>query len=268
VRFLTQELKRIVGLHVDSSMLIDRERFLVLVASLATGASVLPACNGSQPPPEEPRVAPDPALAPTPIVTATVAPVKVEPQPVPVASGAPPPPPGWGAVQTATIAAEADAGAEGPDPYKGTPIKAQSCSPALNNQGTPPACSLKAPGPTCESFSDTKQECPTLTKLLKPRVAQAAIECLRRKSGTKQICEFNETSICAYEALQSACLDPSAKAVCNKVVQRCGAPQGNYNKMTREACEAGVSGIADQKRSKFIACISESCRFETCLASL
>ena len=178
-------------------------------------------------------------------------------------------------VQTTTTtaafiaAATDDAGVkESPDPYKGTPIKAQSCNPQLNNVGAPKACALKAPGPTCESFNDTKQECPTMNKLLKPRVAAAAIDCMNRRSGTKEICEFNVSSICAYEALESACLDPSAKAACNKVMSRCGGPRGNYNKMMRDACEAGVSGIADAKRTKFIACISESCRFETCLTYL
>lgn len=155
---------------------------------------------------------------------------------------------------------------ESPDPYKGTPIHGQSCDPALNRQGKAPACSVRPPpGPTCESIGDTKSECPTLNTLFKPRVAQAAIECLNRRSGTKDICEFNVSSICAYEALQSACIEPAAKQICNKVVARCGPPQGHYNKMTQDACEAGVSGVADAKRAKFISCISESCRFETCL---
>jgi hypothetical protein len=143
-----------------------------------------------------------------------------------------------------------------------------ACDPALNREGHPPSCAIKAPGPSCESFHDTVKECPTLNQLLKPRVAAAAIECLRRKSKTREICEFNVSSICAYEALGSACLDPSAKRACDKVLARCGAPQGNYNKMSRESCEAGVSGIADAKRQKFISCISESCRFETCLTFL
>lgn len=156
---------------------------------------------------------------------------------------------------------------ESPDPYKGTPIHGQSCEPAQNMKGKAPVCAVRpSPGPTCESIGDTKSECPTLNGLFKPRVAQAAIECLNRRSGTKDICEFNVSSICAYEALQSACIEPYAKAACTKVMARCGpAPKGHYNKMTQDACEAGVSGVADAKRAKFLSCISESCRFETCL---
>ena len=40
--------------------------------------------------------------------------------------------------------------------------------------------------------------------------------------------------------------------------------QGNYNKMSRDQ-RGGRLGISDAKKAKFVACISESCRFETCL---
>jgi hypothetical protein len=234
---------------------VDRDRFLVLTAALAT--AIAPGC-GTTNPPEEPA-APPPALPPAVV---TVAPLPPPAAPPMVVAPAPPPP-------VAAAAPSRDVAVEPPDPYKGTPVTAQACDPALNRVGTPPSCKLAPPGPTCESFSDTKQECPTLTTLLKPRVAAAAIECLRRRSGTSAICEFNVTSICAYEALGRACHDPSAVAACDKVMARCGAgPRGNYNKMSRESCEAGVSGVADGKRAKFISCITETCRFETCLTYL
>ena len=230
-------------------MKIDRERFLVLVSLLAGGA-----CAQTQ---SSDPAAPGPA-APTAVMTvASVTTIPLETAAPPVATTPPPAPP-----PAATPKAS-------PDPYKGTPVTAQACNPSDNMvAGGPYACNLRAPGPTCESFKDTVQECPTLQKLLKPRVASAALECLKRKSGTKEICEFNITSICAYEALGSACLDPSVTRACDGIMNRCGGPKGNYNKMSRESCEAGVSGIADSKRKKFISCISESCRFETCLTYL
>jgi hypothetical protein len=224
-------------------MKIDRDRFLVLAATMAGGVTLAPGCISAQ-------------------SSRTLVVVETEEAPAPTRGE----PSATTTTTAAPIAAATDAGAQTPDPYKGTPVMAQSCNPALNNVGTAPSCNLKAPGPTCESFSDTKQECPTLTKKLKPRVAAAAIECLKRKSGTQEICEFNVTGICAYEALGSACLDPTAKAVCNKVVAKCGAgPRDAYNKMSRESCEAGVSGVADAKRAKFISCITEFCRFEGCI---
>jgi len=237
-------------------MKVDRERFLVLATALATGVCAACEASPAAPPPNEPVSAPtrpsaEPLFVPPIASLAPVAYTAAPPEPPPE----PPPAP---------VATRA------PNPYDGTPVKAQRCDPALNKVGSSPACTLKPPGPTCESINDTKKECPQLNGLLKPRVAQAAIECLQKRSGTKAICEFNVSSICAYEALGSACLDPSAKVACDGVLKACGAGAGqsNYNKMSRDSCEAGVSGVADGKRKKFISCITESCRFETCLTYL
>lgn len=259
-------------------MKIDRDRFLLLTAALATGVGVAQGCNNAQsPPPEDPsmRAAGDGTNQPIPGAETVVIPATMgSAQASPVASYPPPPPPPAPDPEATAAAAPtavptAVATAKSPNPYDGTPVTAQSCRPTLNAVGSPARCELSAPGPSCESFDDTTKECPTLKGLLKPRVAEAAVACLRRKSGTREICEFNVTSICAYEALGSACLDPAAKTACDAVMARCGSgPRGRYSKMSRESCEAGVSGIADSKRRKFISCISESCRFETCLAYL
>lgn len=222
---------------------IDRERFLVLTAALAAS---IPACATTSPAPTGP--APEPLVIPplaAPSATASAS------SSVPSRKPAPAPP--------------AEPAANGaPDPYAGTPVTAMPCDPAENTVGIIPACALKAPGPTCESIDDTKAECPTLTRLLKPRVAAAAIACLNRRSGTKDICEFNVSSICAYEAFGSACLDPSSVAPCKRVMTRCGTG----GKMSLSSCEAAFSGIVDAKRTRFLSCITESCRFETCLTYL
>lgn len=232
----------------SSTFRIDRDRFLALTATLAAGAACMPACSAPAPP-ATPAIAAAPApLVIPPIASSSPAPARSAP---PVASAEPPEVPEAPSMNR-------------PDPYEGTPVQGQACDPALNLVGTIPACALKAPGPTCESFTDTKQECPTLGRLLKPRVAAAAVACLNRRSGTQDICEFNVGSICAYEALATACIDPSAKTACAKVVARCGPG----SKMHKSSCEAGVSAIADAKRAKFLSCITESCRFETCLVYL
>jgi hypothetical protein len=232
-------------------MNVDRERFLSLAALLAAcGAPQTPSTpSGAVTAAVEPVPPPPPSATPAPSAARTAAPEEIE--------------------AARVLSQPPREQAKPPNPYDGTPVKAQSCDAAENGKGTVPACTLSGPpGPTCESINDTKQECPTLATLLEPRVAQAAVECLRRRSGTKAICEFNVTSICAYEALGSACLDPSAKAVCDGVLKKCGTARGGSNKMSRDSCEAGVSGIAAAKRKKFISCISEYCRFETCLTYL
>ncbi|MBX3230612.1 MAG: hypothetical protein KIT84_00230 [Labilithrix sp.] len=231
-------------------MKVDRERFLLLAAALATGVCA-PACGTSPayPPPEPPPPPPQ-----EPLVVAPVAP------PLPVAYAATPEP--RDAPEPPEPVATTSAP---PNLYEGTPVKGQTCDPTQNKVGAAPACKLAPPpGPACESINDTKKECPTLNTLLKPRVAQAAIECLKRRSGTKDICEFNVSSICAYEALGQACIEPYAKQACDGVMKACGGAA----KMARDSCEAGVSGIADARRKKFISCITEFCRFETCLTYL
>ena len=226
---------------------IDRERFLVLTAALAASVPACATTPATAPPVAEPLVIPPIASAPPRAASAGASASAMPPREVPPPDEPP---------QAPT--------AGSPDPYAGTPVHAQACPVAENAIGQIPACALKAPGPTCESFSDTKTECPPLTRLLKPRVAAAAIACLNGRSGTQAICEFNVSSICAYEALGSACLDPSAAAACTKVMARCGTG----TKMSRSSCEAGVSAIADGKRARFLSCISESCAFESCLTYL
>lgn len=241
-------------------MKVDRERFLVFVGAIGAGAALLPtACTTNNGPPSAPT---EPVYVP-PAASATWSSMPPYSPPLPTVSA----PPAASAAPSA-VPQQPTANTKAPNPYDGTPVTAQSCDPALNRIGTPGNCAISGPGPTCESIADTKKECPTLSALLKPRVAEAANACLHRKSGTREICEFNITSICAYEALGSACKEPSAKVVCDKVLARCGGAQGNYNKMSRESCEAGVSGISDAKKNKFISCISEFCRFETCLTYL
>lgn len=224
---------------------IDRERFLVLTAALAASVSACATTPPTTPAPEPLVIPPLAPRASASVATSSSVPTprheppREEPREEPAATGT-------------------------PDPYAGTPVHGQSCAPAENTVGIIPACAIKAPGPTCESIDDTKAECPTLTRLLKPRVAAAAIACLNRRSGTRDICEFNVSSICAYEALGSACLDPAASAPCARVMARCGTG----SKMSRSSCEAGYSAIVESKRSRFLSCITESCRFETCLTYL
>lgn len=225
-------------------MKVDRERFLVLAAALT-------ACGGTTDaqPAQQAQIPPQPPIAYEPLA--------VPPMASASASAAPPPAP--------PPVEQPVAHSGKVDLYAGTPVTGQTCDPAENKIGTPPACKISGfGGPTCESINDTKKECPTLTKLLKPRVAQAALECLNQRSGTKDICEFNVSSMCAYEALQHVCVEPTAAKICTPIVQRCGAG----SKMAQSSCEAGVSAIAESKKKKFIACISEFCRFETCLTYL
>src|SRR5690349_9838993 len=135
------------------------------------GVALAPAGCATEAPPQ--AAAPPPQPPPAPTIIYVLVPAAPSAMPNGTSSAIPTPPAPTPVAQS-------------PDPYKGTPIHAQSCDPGLNAKGAVPACAVRPPpGPTCESIHDTQAECPTLTKLLKPRVAQAAIECLNRRSGTK-----------------------------------------------------------------------------------
>jgi hypothetical protein len=133
-------------------------------------------------------------------------------------------------------------------------------------KGAPSACALKSPGPTCESFMDTKSQCDATRSWLKPRIAEKAVQCHLAKSGTPAICKFNLVTDCVTEALSSACIDPAAVTTCKQVMNKCGT--NKHGKLTDDACAAAVSAVSDAQRTKFVSCITEFCRFETCFYHL
>ena len=101
-----------------------------------------------------------------------------------------------------------------------------SCPDSDNMIGTPGNCGLlKAPGPQCESFADTKDECGHMAKGLKPRVAQRAVDCFLSKSGQKSVCDFQLPQNCAVEAIAEACIDPAVGPACDSILSNC-TPHG------------------------------------------
>jgi hypothetical protein len=146
-------------------------------------------------------------------------------------------------------------------------VHGQPCPPADNMRGNPGSCALlRPPGPTCESFADTKEQCTELRALLKPRLAERAVRCHTEKSGTPAICKFNLASDCAAAAIASACVDPAASATCTGVMSACGGHA--WSRMTADACIAAVSSVQTAYRSRFVACMTELCSFETCFYHL
>lgn len=239
-----------------SSLAIDRSKFLLLTSAMfACGAKNDPAQVGgpivipAQPPP-------------TASMTAT-APVKTGEPPD---AGAPSQP----------IAAEEDD--EVPyEPWPGTAdppmaktVHAQKCDVAENAKGKPVACTLKAPpGPTCESFSETRADCPKLSRWLVPKVAEKAAACLNAKSGKKDICLFNVGPSCVIESLSSVCLntDPKIGEACERVMRRCKTYDAKYRHMNVEACKAALSAILPASHGKFTSCAAESCDLIPCMYS-
>jgi hypothetical protein len=239
-------------------MPIDRARFLFLTASMAAGA-----CNTAQPPAapvatvDIPPVSPAaPTVAQTPLAAPDAAqaeePETTHPSPLDIGAIAPPFREGMGRPA---------------DP--GPP----SACDAANAQGSPGDCSrLRAPpGPACESFHDTRQECDDVKQTLAPAVAAKVVDCLVAKSGKRDICQFAVVAQCASAAFRTSCTDPATGARCRAIVRGCSAfPQAAsaVPKVTAAECEGAIAAVPASQRSRMLLCMQEGCTAGYCFAYL
>jgi hypothetical protein len=135
---------------------------------------------------------------------------------------------------------------------------ALSTNECQNSEGDPAECALRAPGPQCESFKDTKKECPVVRSLLKPRVAERFMSCLNAKSGTQAICEFTAASTCMPQALAAACIEPWTEAPCSRAMKRCDA-RGKGHELNVRDCQALLSGTVKSQHQRLISSVTEFC---------
>jgi hypothetical protein len=221
-------------------MHIDRSRFLLLTATMAGGA-----CSSSS----APSSAGGPVVAaPVISIPAGTASAETKPEPPPNAAPARDAEGGVrpGAVTGTDEAAETDEDLEG----------GASCD---NDVGSPPSCaSLRAPGPQCESFDDTKSTCAKLGRGLRPRVAERAVDCILAKSGKQGICQFDVAMQCASSAVKKACIEPKTQAACAPLVKQC---QGN---LKMSDCQAALSAVTAKNRKRMITCMTEGCGIDYC----
>ena len=214
-------------------MQIDRARFLLLTASLAGGGcSASPATTGPSAPP-----------APTPSGTELVVPEVPE---------------------TSETTTESESASTSTTTASETTTSSQTASgPCDNDAGTVPACSLAPPpGPTCESFADTKAYCKTYKTSLRTAVAAKAVSCLNAASKTQDICDFSKAESCASEAIRTACVQPSTFNACSPVVATCAGY--SWAKLSMNDCQSLLSAVKDGKRQSMITCMTEGCSLESC----
>lgn len=146
-----------------------------------------------------------------------------------------------------------------------------SCPDSDNMVGTPGNCGLlKAPGPQCESFADTKAECGRLAKSLKPKLAQRAVDCFLSKSGLRTVCDFQLPETCAMEAVAEACIDPSVGSACDSILNNCPRGRGRRGSsgLSRDECMRALSAVTPRNRSSVMSCVAESCSIGSCFYDL
>ena len=150
-------------------------------------------------------------------------------------------------------------------------VGSPTCPDSDNMVGTPGNCGqLKAPGPQCESFADTKDECGHLAKGLKPKVAQKAVDCFLSKSGTKAVCDFQLPETCAVDAIAEACIDPSVRASCDSIMNNCPHGRGRRaaGALTHDLCMRALSAVTSRNRGAVLSCVAESCSLQGCFYEL
>lgn len=218
-------------------MHVDRSRFLLLTASLAASA-----CN-------------TPGSASTPD-TGSVEPAGDAGSSEPSGSNQP--------ADTASASTggsgvwlEIEPGTEDPEePVWG----AADCD---NSVGTPKSCSsLSAPGPHCESFSETQRFCDAFPRFLQPRAAEAAVDCMLGMSGTEAICDWNAWQTCATAGLQATCVDPASRSQCQSMSSGCGGGLDVFQ------CQQAFSAVPMREHSRVASCIQEFCEVSFCVIDM
>lgn len=256
------------------AMQIDRSRFLLLTTAIAAGNA---ACT------------PGEASSPSTVATVTDAPDASAAAPTTEGIGASPTREGgMGPTREGGMGPTREGGTGptregGMGPTReGAPIASASatgsssaplppgCPDSDNMVGTVGSCAtLKAPGPQCESFNDTKDDCNHLARGFKPRVAQKAVACILAKSGTQGVCDFQLVQKCAASAAADSCLDPATGPTCDTIVSTCGGRgRSRGPAVTKIACMHALSSLTGSNRSRVGSCIAESCGVDLCFYDL
>ena len=216
-------------------MHIDRSRFLLLTASISAGA-----CSAGPPAPTG-KV----EVAAPPTIFVAEAPEEEDADEEPK--------------ETRATAAK-DAGGEASPVVE---VEIAMSGPCDATAGTPGKCdTLRAPGPQCESFSDTKEMCGRWQKGFTPKVAEKAVACLQSMSGKRDICDFQRPHRCALAALPSACADPGVSVACDTIMAGCTGAQ--YGNLTRPICHAALSAVTPTNRPRLATCMTEGCSADYC----
>ena len=113
-----------------------------------------------------------------------------------------------------------------------------------DDQGTVGSCSVMK---KCSGFPFPEQQCESYRKLLKPRVAQKAIDCLAKLSAT-QVCDACNAYRCGDLALKSACPDTSVDAQCTQITTKCAA-------VSMTECRMYLAGLNAAGRAKMVSCL-------------
>jgi hypothetical protein len=179
---------------------------------------------------------------------------------------------GWLAHDSKTTAPSADVrpiASVAPVPPTVTIIERIPAAPLCDDSvGSVEEC--PAVGPSDEGICQiAAKRCSEYKLAFKPKVAQAAVACLRRLKG-QELCDPARVNLCGHTALMAACQEPVAAieagvapvaslvtASCDSIVKSCA---GEAPAPTMVDCKQTLSGMSDTGRANMMACVSAHCR--------
>lgn len=125
---------------------------------------------------------------------------------------------------------------------KTVPRPALACK---DDQGTAGSCATMT---SCAGFAFPKQKCEAYRRLLKPKVAQKALDCLARLTST-QACDACNAYRCGDLALKGACPDASADGPCVQITTKCSS-------VSMTECRTYLAGLNAAGRARMVSCLT------------
>ena len=136
--------------------------------------------------------------------------------------------------------------------------------------GTPEDCPAMGPADEGVCSNIAAKRCADFKASFKPKVAQAAVSCLRSLRGNA-LCDPARVNLCGHSALMAACPDaPPASAssdagvvtppspvatACDNIIKACAQPLGP----TPADCRQTLSGMTDSGRANMVECMATHC---------
>lgn len=147
----------------------------------------------------------------------------------------------------------------------GTEDPAQTFDPAAcdNAKGAPKSCDgLSAPGPQCESFFDSQRFCEAFPRVMQPRAAEAAVDCMLAKSGTEAICDWTAWQDCAAAGMRATCIEPATRSTCMSISSACGGTLDVFQ------CQQAFAATRSADAGRVASCIQEFCEVTFCVVDM
>jgi hypothetical protein len=139
--------------------------------------------------------------------------------------------------------------------------------------GTPEDCPAVGPSDEGVCSNIAAKRCADFKLAFKPKVAQAAVSCLRHLKGN-ELCDPARVNLCGHAALMAACPDvpppaapgtaANANAVvsspvataCDSILKSCGSQSLSP---TQADCRQTLAGMTDTGRANMVECMTTHC---------